>query len=819
MTVSNTIYQNLKNNEETTTDSYEEIVEGIQKKLGKRPVKPNDLPEGDWSAQAIKVLKERYLDKNTEGEVIESADDLVWRVAYSIASAEVRWGADKEEVMQRAMTFYKLMISKKFLPNSPTLMNAGKENGLQYSACFVLPIEDSLEGIFDSLKYQAIIHQSGGGTGFSFNRLRQRGAMVKRSRGVASGPVSFMKVFNEATQQIKQGGTRRGANMGILSVEHPDIREFITCKLDGGITNFNISVAATDKFMSALVKGEKYDLIEPHTGKVIQQEDAREIFNLICDCAWKSGDPGMIFIDKVNKGKANPVPTLGPVESTNPCGEQPLYPFDACNLGSIFLNYFVVENDGKYVIDWQELKSVAQEATRFLDDVIEVNPYPLKQIWDTVRSIRRIGLGIGGWADSLYMMGIPYNSQEALDLAEEVMRVINEAAHKASEDLALERGAFPLWKESIYKDGKKIRNSAITTIAPTGTIGILANTSGGCEPVFALAYKHMVKDESLHREMFFTDPAFKEVAIREGFWSDELERRVAEVGNVHGLSMVPEKWQKVFVTSHEITPDWHVKMQAAWQKYTDNAVSKTINLPHDATVDDVAKAYLSSYDLGCMGITIYRDGCKEWQVLNVGTKKEEPVVEKKEEVMTKEEVEETIADLRVRPNKLQGNTYKVQTPVGNAFVVINADEMGNPFEVFINVGKAGSHVMADAEAMGRLISLSLRVPSKFPAKAVAEAVVEQLAGIGGSDSVGFGNNKVRSLADGVAKVLKDYLKGNNDVEVLGNSQEDDKVEILGQQQALPLVTKKGDLCSECGQATLVLEEGCSKCYSCGASKC
>ncbi|HEX9008122.1 MAG TPA: vitamin B12-dependent ribonucleotide reductase [Patescibacteria group bacterium] len=812
MSISNTIYQNMKKDStEQQTETYSEIIESIQNKLGPRPKLPKDLPTGDWSEQAVRVLKERYLDKDSEGVVIETPDELIWRVAYSIASAEVRWGADKEDVLEKARGFYKLMNSKKFLPNSPTLMNAGKENGLQYSACFVLPVEDSLEGIFDALKYQAIIHQSGGGTGFSFSRLRQRGAMVKRSRGVASGPVSFMKVFNEATQQIKQGGTRRGANMGILRVDHPDIREFITCKLDGGITNFNISVAATDKFMSALANDEKYDIVEPHTNKVLKQESAREIFDLICECAWKSGDPGMIFIDKVNQGPANPVPTLGPVESTNPCGEQPLYPFDACNLGSIFLNYFVKKVDDKFEMDWEELKEVSRMSVRFLDDVIEVNPYPLQQIWDTVRSIRRIGLGIGGWADALYLLGIPYNSDEALHLAKRIMKTINEAAHDASEDLATERGAFPLWEESIYKDGKKIRNSAITTIAPTGTIGILADTSGGCEPVFALAYKHMVKDESLHRELYFTDPAFKEVAKREGFWNEELEKRVAESGNTHGLNIVPEKWQKVFVTSHEITPEWHVKMQAAWQEYTDNAVSKTINLLHEATVDDVAEAYLLSYNLGCKGITIYRDGSKDWQVLNVGTKKDEtPEAEKMIS-------EETVADLRVRPHKLQGNTYKIQTPVGSAFIAINADEMGNPFEVFINVGKAGSHVTADAEAIGRLISLSLRVPSKFPPKAVAEAIVEQLAGIGGADSVGFGSNKVRSLADGVAKVLRDYLVGNGSSESVSAINE--KIEFVGQQQALPLTAKKGDLCPECGQATLVLEEGCAKCYSCGASKC
>ena len=788
------------------SETYEDVMAEVNEKVGKRPPMPKDLAPGDWSEQGIKVLKERYLDKNSEGEIIETPDELVWRVAFTIASAEARFGASIEEITETAKSFYKLMGSRKFLPNSPTLMNAGKNNGLQYSGCFVLPVPDSLEGIFDAIKYQAIIHQSGGGTGFSFSRLRQRGSMVKRSRGVASGPISFMRVFNEATQQIKQGGTRRGANMGILRVDHPDVREFITCKLDGGLANFNISVAATDKFMKALAKGEKYDLVEPHSGEVIGQEDAREIFDLICDCAWRSGDPGMIFIDRVNAGPANPVPSLGPVESTNPCGEQPLYPFDACNLGSIFLNYFVKEEKGKQQVDWEELKKTAGEAVRFLDDVIEINPYPLKQVWDTVRSIRRVGLGIGGWADMLYLLGVPYNSEEALKLAEKVMKTINDAAHESSQELAKVRGAFPLFKESIYKDGEPMRNAAITTIAPTGTIGIIANTSGGCEPVFALAYKHMVKDESLNREMFFSDPAFTEVAKREGFWSEELMSRVAETGSVHGVAEVPEEWQKILVTAHEISPEWHVRMQAAWQKNLDNAVSKTINLPNEAVVDDVAKAYLSAYELGCMGITIYRDGCKEWQVLNVGTKKEEKKVEGVIEA----------AEMRIRPSKLQGNTYKVQTPVGTAFVVINADESGNPFEVFINVGKAGSHVMADAEAMGRLISLSLRVPSTYPAKAVAEAVVDQLSGIGGADSVGFGNNRVRSLADGVAKVLREYVRldGNMSENVI-----EEEPELLATQQELPLRVKRGDLCPECGQASLVLEEGCQKCYSCGASKC
>jgi ribonucleoside-diphosphate reductase alpha chain len=797
--------------------SYEEVIREIESIVGTgTPAMPSGLKKGDWSEQAIRVLKERYLDKNAKGETIETPDEMIWRVAWACASAEVRWGASKEEVFEVAEDFYNLMIDRKFLPNSPTLMNAGKGNGLQYSACFVLPVEDSLIGIFESLKHQAIIHQSGGGTGFSFSRLRQRGAMVKRSRGVASGPISFMKIFNEATQQIKQGGTRRGANMGILKVNHPDIKEFITCKLDGGITNFNISVAVTDEFMSALKNNLSYDLIEPHSGKVVGSESAREIFDMICKCAWESGDPGMVFIDRINDGPANPVPSLGPIEATNPCGEQPLYPYDACNLGSIFLNYFVVEENGKYVVDWDGLRKVTRRSVRFLDNIIEVNPYPLDEIWNTVRSIRRIGLGIGGWADMLYLLGVPYNSDEALNLAREIMKTINEEAHSASEDLAADRGPFPLWNVSIYSKSKRKRNSAITTIAPTGTIGILANTSGGCEPVFALSYKHMVKDESLHRELFFTDVAFRKVAEREGFWSEDLEKQVAETGSVHGLKNVPEEWRKILVTSHEIDPKWHVKMQGAWQEFTDNAVSKTINLPNDATVDDVAEAYLSSYELGCKGITIYRDGCKSWQVLNVGNKDE-----KKQETIDRvsdDTLEESV-EMRTRPVKLKGTTHRVKTPVGTAFVVVNSDEQGNPFEVFINVGKAGSHVMADAEAMGRLISLSLRVPSQYPARAVAQGIVSQLSGIGGYESVGFGVSKVRSLADGVAKAIKDHLQETDVAEMPIQ----EKLELIDSPKQQPLVIndnkKRGDLCSECGQASLVLEEGCAKCYSCGASKC
>ena len=845
MAVSATIYEIKKEEKEKEREGdgieyrkvkqemkdYGEVMKLVSAKAGDRPELPDDLPVGQWSEQALKVLRERYLDKDAQGEVKETPEEMVWRVAFAIASAEVVWGADRKAVIELAKSYYKLMVSLKFLPNSPTLMNAGKGNGLQYSACFVLPVEDSLVGIFDAIKWQAIIHQSGGGTGFGFSRLRPQGAFVKTSRGVASGPVSFMKIFDAATQQVKQGGTRRGANMGMLRVDHPDIREFITCKLEGGITNFNISVLATDDFMKALEEDGEYELVAPHTKEVVGKERAREIFDLICDSAWRSGDPGMVFIDRVNASKANPVPSLGPIESTNPCGEQPLYGFDACNLGSIFLRYFVKDGKEGRGVDWDGLKEAVWQSVRFLDDVIEVNPYPLPQIWETVRKIRRIGLGIGGWADMLFLLGIPYDSKEAFDLAEKIMRFISDEGHKASEALAEDRGPFPLWSESIYKEGRPLRNSTVTTIAPTGTISIIANSSSGVEPIFALAYRHTVKDEHINRELVFVNPVLREIGEKEGWWSKELEEKIAETGNVHDVKGVPDKWRKVLVTSHEIKPSDHVMMQAAWQRYTDNAVSKTINLPNEAKVDDVAQAYLQAWSEGCMGITVYRDGSKDWQVLNVGSKTDKKTDDKGMVIEEKSETRSEVAELRVRPKKLVGSTYKIKTPVGTAFVVVNSDDLGNPFEVFVNVGKAGTHVTADAEAIGRLVSLSLRVPSVLPARSVAEAVVEQLAGIGGAESVGFGNGKVRSLADGVAKVLREHMQPEVEQEVKGGSNgfasksplldsvsSGDLGEVV-QQEALPLTKERRDLCPECGQATLVIEEGCSKCYSCGASKC
>ncbi|QLG69997.1 MAG: Ribonucleotide reductase of class II (coenzyme B12-dependent) [Candidatus Woesebacteria bacterium] len=817
--------------ESLSAPSYEEIMKEIEAKIGKRPKLPRDLPKGEWGEQAIKVLEERYLVKNEEMEVIETPEEMLWRVAWEIASAEARWGKNRKGVLDQAEEFYQLMASRKFLPNSPTLMNAGTGNMLQYSACFVLPVEDSMEGIFDALKYQALIHKTGGGTGFSFSRLRPKGFVVKTSKGIASGPVSFMRIFDAATNEVKQGGKRRGANMGILRVDHPDIKEFIHCKEDGGITNFNISVAITNKFMEAFEKGEDYDLIDPKSGEKVGKLNAREVFDEIADAAWRTGDPGLIFIDKINESKANPVPPLGPIESTNPCGEQPLYPFDACNLGSIFLGYFVKDKK----IEWDELEKVVKMAVRFLDNVIEVNPYPLEQIRKMVFNTRRIGLGVGGWADMLIKLGIPYDSEEGVRLAKEVMNFIETKAVEASIDLASERGPFPLWSLSIYKDEEPRRNSTVTTIAPTGTISIIAGASSGIEPLFAIAYQHIVKDKHLDRRLSFINPFFEEMLKEKGIWSQELVDRVIEKGMVRDMEELPEDIKNVFGTAHEINPEWHIRMQAAFQESTENAVSKTINLRHEATVEDVKKAYLLAWNSNCRGITVFRDGSKDAQVLNVG-------LDKKEE--DKKEIWDEKAAIIERPFVAKGATYKLATPVGTAFVTINEDENGQPLEVFINVGKAGSDLTAVAEALGRVISTALRSRGNTSPKDRALEIAHQLSGIGGRRSVGFGPSKIRSLPDAVAAAISihfgfrvngflnhDVESDNHHVNGLANGVKKEQELVLGslekkaelefKQQAL-LLEEKGplaDICPSCGSNSFVYEEGCSKCYVCGYSEC
>src|SRR5262249_50350257 len=649
-------------------------------------------------------------------------------------------------VREIAEAFYDMMVDGDFLPNSPTLMNAGKGNGLQYSACYVLPVGDSMEEIFDSVKAAAIIHKSGGGTGFAFSRLRRKDDIVASTGGRASGPVSFLRVFNGATEAVKQGGTRRGANMGILKVDHPDILEFIECKLDGGITNFNISVAATDKFMEALENGTEYDLVNPHTRVAVKRLSAREVFERIVRAAWRTGDPGMVFIDRINASPANPTPDLGMVEATNPCGEQPLLPNEACNLGSLNVSKFARRGErGEMTIDWEEMDRVVRLAVRFLDDVIEMNPYPLPEIDHTVKSNRRIGLGIMGWADLLFLLGLPYDSEEAVELADRLMAFVKEKSHDQCARLAEERGPFPNWSRSIYKDRRPMRNSTVTTIAPTGTISMIAGCSSGIEPIFALAFEHRVKQSDGERVLTFANETFERIAREQGFYSDALKDEIARRGTLHGIPGVPEQATRVFKTSHDIAFHWHVRHQAAFQAHTDNGVSKTINLPNSASERDVAAAYQLAWELGCLGITVFRDGCKGEQVLNIGVGKKD-----KTPAMLPTA---PATFIKPRPHSLKGTTYRMETPIGTAFITVNETPDHEPFEVFVQVGKGGSDTMAVAEALGRLISLTLRLPSPWSAQRRLEEVISQLSRIGGAQPMGFGPAKVLSLPDALARTL------------------------------------------------------------------
>jgi ribonucleoside-diphosphate reductase alpha chain len=1098
---------------------------------------------GRWSEPALRVLRERYLTRQG-GAVVETPEEMCWRVAEAIASGEARYGRSPAAVQEIAAAFHDMMVDGEFLPNSPTLMNAGKGNGLQYSACYVLPVGDSMEEIFDSVKAAAIIHKSGGGTGFAFSRLRPKDDLVASTGGRASGPVSFLRVFNGATEAVKQGGTRRGANMGILKVDHPDILEFIDCKLDGGITNFNISVAATDRFMDALTRGEEYELVNPHTRAVTGTLSAREVFDRIVRAAWRTGDPGMVFIDRINASAANPTPSIGQIEATNPCGEQPLLPNEACfapetrittdrgletvadlharqargepvlvatnlngrgkhivfrpatvvrvgvkptvlvtlangqqirvtpdhrlltaggwkeagslghddrvliqtamagplgitttdgdlqrmfgwftgdgwfteaagltfgpddevafeplvpvwrrftgsasrvqtqatmvrcisteraealaafrargfvpgrgpekrvpepiltapkeeqvrhlqglfcadgsktrgkpqvtlssashellrdvqllllnlgirssikfsphrptgrawgqlevngesyhryrrlvgfpltprteepcerfpwqrarhdqlairvasvvpddevdvydisepvthsliaegmiahncNLGSLNVSRFARRGeDGQWAVDWEGMERVIRLSVRFLDDVIEMNPYPLPEIDATVKANRRIGLGIMGWADLLFTLGIPYDSAEAIDLGDRLMAFVKEKAHDQSARLAEERGPFPNWSQSIYASGRPMRNSTVTTIAPTGTISMIAGCSSGVEPIFALAFEHRVKQTEGERVLTFVNETFERLAREQGFFSDALMQEVARRGTLHGIPGVPEQAGEVFKTSHEIAFEWHVRHQATFQRHTDNGVSKTINLPNAATEDDVAAAYRLAWDLGCLGITVFRDGCKGEQVLNVG-------IAAKKDKQSAGVAGAGPAVVKPRPHSLTGQTYRMETPIGTAFITVNSTAEGEPFEAFVQVGKAGSDTMAVAEALGRLISLILRLPSPLSAHRRLEEVVSQLSRIGGGQPTGFGQAKVLSLPDAVARTLAEHIG-------LLKPAVGQPVGTTGTRKTI------GDLCRECGQATFIYEEGCKKCLSCGFNEC
>ncbi|MGD9809445.1 MAG: vitamin B12-dependent ribonucleotide reductase [Deferribacterales bacterium] len=749
----------------------------------------------ELNQNAITVLEKRYLKRDVSGKPTEKPIDMFRRVAMNIAEADKLYDKNAD-ILATAKEFYEQMATLKFLPNSPTLMNAGRELQ-QLSACFVLPVEDSLEGIFEAVKNTALIHKSGGGTGFSFSRLRPKDDVVKTTRGVSSGPVSFMTVFDAATETIKQGGTRRGANMGILRVDHPDIMDFIYAKEDKTkLTNFNLSVGITEEFMKAVTDEKDYDLINPKTGEKAGSLNAKEVFDKMVQLAWEGGDPGIVFLDRINA--ANPTPKEGEIESTNPCGEQPLLPYESCNLGSINLGKYV--KDGK--IDWDDLEKTINTAVHFLDNVIDMNKYPIQQINDQTKRNRKIGLGLMGWADMLAMLCIPYNSDEATALAEDVMKFIRDKGREKSAALAVVRGDFPSFKDSIYpKMGfKNMRNATITTVAPTGTISIIGACSSGIEPYFAIAFYRQVMDNN---KLVEVSPVFKAIAEKEGFLSEELLSTVADTGNVHNLDSVPEQWQKAFVTSHEITPVWHTRMQAAFQKYTDNAVSKTVNFPNEATVEDVRKTYLLSYNLACKGTTIYRDGSRDGQVLNVGTKEKEA-----KGAESAAPIENTP---RPRPKVLIGRTVEMMTGCGKLYVTINQDENGVPFEVFTSMGKAGGCAQSQCEAIGRLISIDLRSGGNL------ERIIKQLKGISCHMRYGFGPNTVLSCSDAVGKALEQATTSMTEIKV---SKTDDSVtvdKLLSDYDSDHTVVKNG-ACPDCG-GQVEHVEGCDICYSCGYSHC
>lgn len=738
---------------------------------------------------SLKVLQKRYLNKDDAGEASESPSDMFARVAENIAAAELVWGADEAAVAEVARDFYELMTSLEFLPNSPTLMNAGRELQ-QLSACFVLPVDDSMESIFGAVRDTALIHKSGGGTGFSFSRLRPAGDKVRSTQGVSSGPVSFMRVFNQATEAVKQGGTRRGANMGVLRIDHPDILHFIKCKADGDFANFNISVALTEEFMEAVRAGTSYALYNPRSKDPAGELDAREVYDLIVEMAWATGDPGIIFIDRINRD--NPTPHLGEIESTNPCGEQPLLPYEACNLGSINLSKMVRITEQGPDVDWDKLADVVHRGIRFLDDVIEVNNYPLKEIDELARGNRKVGLGVMGWADMLIKLGLAYDSPEAVALGEKIMGFIDAEAKSASRNLAKQRGAFPNFPGSVYDtDGTgPIRNATVTTIAPTGTLSIIANCSSGVEPLFAVSYVRTVMDNDRLVEV---NPLFEEIAVKRGFYSRELMALIADHGSVHGIDEVPEDVQHAFVTAHDISPEWHIKMQAAFQVHCDNAVSKTVNFDNDATAEDVRHVYDLAYELGVKGVTIYRDGSKEGQVLTTG--KSAKAAGGGDIATRAGEIEP-----RPRPSVTIGRTEKIQTGCGNLYVTVNWDEEGI-CEVFTQMGKSGGCAASQSEALSRLISVSLR------AGVDPDAIIKHLRGIRCPSPCWAEGGKVLSCADAVGIVMEHQLEFiSTGIAGVGVSKHVDALDNLS------------GACPECGGA-LEHESGCAVCRSCGYSKC
>ncbi len=777
----------------------------------------------ELSRNAEKVLERRYLIKDLNGNVIETPNDMFRRVAKHVAKADKVYD-ENIDIKEIESLFYEMMVNLEFLPNSPTLMNAGKKLG-QLSACFVLPIEDSMEGIFETLKNAALIHKSGGGTGFSFSRLRLKGSKVKSTGGVASGPISFMKVFNAATEAVKQGGTRRGANMGILRVDHPDILEFIECKKDSSeITNFNISVGITENFMEAVEKGKNYYLVDPNTKKKITELSAEKVFKLIVDMAWKNGEPGIVFLDRLNK--FNPTPDVGEIESTNPCGEQPLLPYESCNLGSINLSKMIKKSKNGYTIDYNKLGQTVDNAVHFLDNVIDVNTYPLDIIEEMTKHTRKIGLGIMGFADLLIYLGVPYNSQEAVDIAEKLMKFIDKRSKEKSLELSEKRGVFPAYEKSIYvAKNIRLRNATTTTIAPTGTISIIGNTSSGIEPLFAVSYIRNIMDND---KLVEVHPLFEKIAKERGFYSMDLMEEIAEEGSLEHIDSVPNDIKRLFVTSHDISPLWHIKMQAAFQDHVDNAVSKTVNFKNEATKKDVEDVFMLAYQLGCKGVTIYRDGSRDNQVLSNAKKEEKKNSE--------DNFDNTLENIkpRKRPEITNGMTEKVKIGCGNLYITVNYDKNGI-CEVFTNVGRAGG-CPSQSEATSRLISIALRSGMDV------NSIIEQLKGIRCHSTLRKKSTnkdiKVLSCPDAIGKALEKVMNTYVDIDdasadVINIEMPNELSEIsmplcsscldddVFMKQEISTTTTNNDNsanCPECGSA-IEHEGGCVICRNCGFSKC
>lgn len=846
------------------------------------PALPGDLPQVELSDNAFQVFKRRYMRRDESGEPTETVEQTFWRVASNIAAVEEQWSSDTSQVARR---FYDLLAEKRFLPNSPTFTGAGTPLG-QLAACFVLPLSDDMgrwhDGIFQTLRNAALIQQTGGGNGFSFSRLRPAGAVIKTSSGKATGPVGFLRVYDKAFGEIAQGGTRRGANMAVLRVDHPDIEDFISCKTDeNAITNFNISVGITDAFMQAVEKDDLWALRFPdvdhpmyrkYSGTLEQAEAngipiktyrrvrARELFDKIVHQAHHNGEPGVLFLDAANR--ANPVPHLYTLEATNPCGEQFLGPYENCCLGSVNLAKHLGP-DGD--VDWEKLQSSVELATRFLDDVIDANAYvpAVPELKEAALNARRIGLGIMGLGDLMYHTGIRYGSPEGQEFAAQVMEFVRYHVMSTSIELAKTRQPFPAITGSIYDpkqitweppvsllshqrdwgrpaldwsvivDGIKehgIRNAAQTTIAPTGTIATVAGCEGyGCEPVFALAYVRHVDDNGQDLQLTYTSPLFEKALIEAGMEDDARKRiiqQVLEAGSCQSIEELPEHLREVFVVSQDIAADEHVRMQAALQAFVDNSLSKTVNFPADALEEDVATAYQLAWEQSCKGITVYVTGSRQKVVLET----QQTAKEKQdgESALLAPPVEPLVIwheTKKPRPRRLKGYTFSINTPLGKAFVTVNENGSDQPFEVFINTAKAGSDTAAVSEAIGRLLSYTLRLASPIEPRERLHEIVHQLSGIGGGRPLGFGPNRVRSLPDGVSQALREYLDDSFDEYTWREIDRDnghnvgENLQLDTEKELQPDTFKIGDLCPDCGQAALVNEEGCRKCYACAYSEC